>query len=513
MGYPLMHRAADAAPSEKIGRRTTTGAGLLISSNVVARLVDLAALTMLARLLSPADFGLVAIAMSVMMIVEAVMELPLGLALVALPERTKAHFDTVFTVGLLRGAVLALILILTAWPLAKIYHDNRLIALLCVLGLAPASSGLASPRMAEYAIKMDFKPNFAMDVISRFATFAVSVSVAWLTGSYWSLALGTLASPLTLVVVSFIYAPYLPSLTLSKWRDFSGYLRWTTLTQLLTATNWQMDQLLLGRLVSRQELGAFSMASNLSAVPGQILIVQAAKPLLAGFSLVRNDLRRLASAYQKSVNGVVAVGLPLLAGIWFTATPLIRLALGNQWSEAVPLLQWLSIAAMPSLFVSPVWALVMALNKPNIFFRLALSEFIIKLPLMLVGVFSFGILGALGVRVMTAVFATGCSMWFVRALIKLPIGTQLLIAWRPTLGVVIMAFTCEMLGWDFLNPQDHGQLILSLIWILGIGGTVYVGSLLLLWFLAGRPDGIEAKALEVLGNLLRRSLTIRAWRG
>jgi O-antigen/teichoic acid export membrane protein len=156
---------------------------------------------------------------------------------------------------------------------------------------------------------------------------------------------------------------------------------------------------------------------------------------------------------------------------------------------------------MPSLFVSPVWALVMALNKPNIFFRLALSEFIIKLPLMLVGVFSYGILGALGVRVMTAVFVTGCSMWFVRALIKLPIRTQLLIAWRPTLGVVIMAFTFEMLGWDFLNPQR--QPILSLIWISGIGGTVYVGSLLLLWFLAGRPDGIEAKALEVLGNLLR----------
>jgi O-antigen/teichoic acid export membrane protein len=496
-----MQKSSEAMPHQ-IGRRTTLGTSLLIASKVLSRCVDLAALTVLARLLTPADFGLVAIAMSVLTIVEAVLELPITLALLALPERKRADFDTAFTLQLARGAVLASILIIAAWPLAAFYHDDRLIALLCVLSLAPVSSGLVSPRMTEYAIKLDFRPMFVMEILSKLVALVFSVGAALWSGSYWSLALGTLASPLTVVAASFVFAPYFPTLTLSKWNEFSGYLRWTTLTQMLTATNWQMDQLLLGRLVSRFELGAFSMASNLSGMPSQIFIGQTFKPLLVGFSLVRDDRRRLAQAYQKSVNSIVAVGLPLLVGMWITAEPLIRVILGDQWSEAAPSLQWLSLASIPYLFIGPVGPLVMTLNRPSIFFRLALSEFLLKLPLMLIGLLYYGIPGVLAVRLTTAVVMTGCSMLAVRSLIELRIRTQLLFAWRPTLSVIVMALALELMSGSVPNGHDHFQLILRLVWISGLGAVIYGGALYLLWFFSGRPDGIETKVMEFLSSRL-----------
>jgi PST family polysaccharide transporter len=71
-----------------------------------------------------------------------------------------------------------------------------------------------------------------------------------------------IATPITMLVVSFFCAPYL-----KKWRDFSGFFRWTTASQAVAALNWQMDQ-----LVSRLELGRFSMAANLSALPTQIFV-------------------------------------------------------------------------------------------------------------------------------------------------------------------------------------------------------------------------------------------------
>jgi PST family polysaccharide transporter len=508
-----MQKSSEAAPHQ-IGKRTTLGTGLLIASKVLSRCADLAALTVLARLLTPADFGLVAIAMSVLTIVEAVLELPVALALLALPERTKAHFDTAFTLQLARGAALASILLIVAWPLAAFYHDDRLIALLCVLGLAPVSSGLVSPRMTEYAVKLDFRPIFAMEVLSKLVALVVSVGAAWWSGSYWALALGTLASPLAGVIISFILAPYFPALTLSKWNVFSGYLRWTTLTQALTATNWQMDQLLLGRWVGRFELGSFSMAANLSSMPSQIFIGQTFRPLLVGFSLVRDDRPRLTHAYLKSVNSIVAVGLPLLVGMQITAAPLIRVILGDQWSGAAPLLQWLSLASIPSLFIGSVGPLGISLNKPSIFFKVALTEFLFKLPLMLIGLLYFGIQGVLAVRLMTAIVVAGCSMLAVRSLIELPIRTQLLSPWRPMLSVIMMALALQLVGGTFSNGQDHVQLIFWLAWTSVAGAVVYAGALFLLWFFTGRPDGIETKVIEFLssrfGNAIRTSSAMNA---
>src|SRR3954452_8872058 len=109
-------------PAHNVRGRTALSATILIVSRLITRCVDFVALIVLGRLLSPEDFGLVALAMSVIMIVEAIMELPLGYALVALPTRTKSHFDTVFTLQLMRGGVLAAVLLLAAWPLSQIYH-------------------------------------------------------------------------------------------------------------------------------------------------------------------------------------------------------------------------------------------------------------------------------------------------------------------------------------------------------------------------------------------------------
>src|ERR1700722_18245486 len=287
-------------PVENIRGRTAAGATILIASRLITRFIDFGDLVVLARLLSPEDFGLVAIAMSVVMMVEAVMELPLGFALVTLSTRTKLHYDTAFTLQLLRGLFLAALLLISSWPLSQIYNDPRLLPLVCVLSLAPASRGLSSPRMVEFSLNFEFLPNLNMEVVGKLVALALSVASAWLTQSYWSLAIGTIASPVTMLVVSYIYAPFLPAISLKKWRDFAGYVRWTTFGQTIRALLWQMDPLIVGRFVNRFELGGYTMAGNLAALPGQIFVGQLMNPLVVAFSAVREDTLRLAAAFQKS---------------------------------------------------------------------------------------------------------------------------------------------------------------------------------------------------------------------
>jgi PST family polysaccharide transporter len=484
------------APSIK--SRTAAGATLMIASRLTTRCIDLVALVILARLLSPEDFGLVAIAMSVIMIVEAIMELPLGYALLALPTRTKSHYDTVFTLQLLRGFGLAVILLSSSWPLSQIYSDYRLIWLVCALGIAPASRGLCSPRIIEFSMNFDFLPNLVVEVVGKLVALALSVSCAWLTRSYWSLAIGTIASPVTMLVMSYIYAPYRPAISLRKWYDFAGYVGWSTFGQTLRALVWQMDSLILGRFVNRLELGAFSMAANLAALPGQVFVDQMMNPLLVAFSSVREDPRRLTTAYQKSANSIVALGLPIMVGMSINAEPILRLAFGEKWLAAAPILGWLSWAAIPSFFTGPFVALAISLERPRIITRLVVIEFVIRFPLMLIAILHYGIAGAVAARLLTALAIAGCAMLSVRELISLRVRDQLLGPWRPTMSAVIMAVMIVPLEASSGALSEYSQLVLRLAIIVGVGAAAYASSMFLMWRLIGRPDGLESQIASLL---------------
>lgn len=472
----------------------------MIASRVITRCIDFAALVIMARLLSPEDFGLVAIAMSVIMIVEAIMELPLGYVLVTLPTRTKSHYDTVFTLQLLRGLVLAVILLISAWPLAQIYSDDRLILLICALSIAPASRGLSSPRIIEFSMNFEFLPNLIVEVVGKLIAVALAVASAWLTRSYWSLAIATIASPITMLVVSYIYAPYLPAISLRKWHDFSGYVGWTTFGQTVRALVWQMDPLMLGRLVNRFELGAFSMAANLAALPGQVFVDQMMNPFVVAFSSVRADTRRLTTAYQKSAVSIVALSLPIMVGMSLNAEAIVRLAFGEKWLAAATILRWLSWGVIPSFFTGPLAALAISLDRPRILTRIVVIEFVVKFPVMLIGVWHYGIAGAVAARLATALVIAGCAMLAARELIGLRIRDQLLGPWRPMISTVIMAVMIAPLESAFGNVSEYSQLLLRLAIIVGVGAATYVSSMFLLWNLIGRPDGLESHIARLLAS-------------
>ncbi|MDE1901941.1 MAG: oligosaccharide flippase family protein, partial [Alphaproteobacteria bacterium] len=119
--------------------------------------MDLVTLAILSRLLTPADFGLTALAMTTVTVAESVTALPLMVALLRVAEPTRAMFDTAFTLAFLRGVVLAVVLGGLGFVMAVIYRDPRLTALVCALSLAPILRGLTSPRMVSFIQKMDFR--------------------------------------------------------------------------------------------------------------------------------------------------------------------------------------------------------------------------------------------------------------------------------------------------------------------------------------------------------------------
>lgn len=492
------------APNASVGARTATSAIWLVASRLIAKGIDFTLLLVLARLLIPADFGLVAIGMTLVQIVEAVMELPLLQALVRMPMPEPGHYDTAFTLSLTRGLLLAASLSLLGVPFGYVYGDRRVMLIIAALSLAPAARGLLSPRLADFARAIDYRRDFAIEVGGKLVASIVATIVAVTKHSYWALVIGTVATPATMMVLSFLFAPYRPRLSLHDWRAFAGLLGWSTASQFVTAINWQMDRLLLGRFTTRTDLGLYSMANDLSYLPEQTIIKPVVRPLLSAFASYQHDPDILADAYVRTSAMVLAAGLPAILGLSVLAEPAARLVLGAKWLPAIPTLQLLALTTVPPLFVAGLGPLAIALNRNSIFFRQSLIELAVRLPLMSAAAVTAGINGVIAVRIASAVIMAVVSLWFVRQIAAIPIRRQLAASAPPMLAGGVL--TLILLAMRPLTTHATGlELVMWLGVCAAIGTLGYVASLAALWsFILEAPAGNWMVASFLKNRMARR---------
>ena len=312
-----------------------------------------------------------------------------------------------------------------------------------------------------------------------------------------------MATPAAMAATSFVLAPHHPRLTLLHWREFAGFIGWNAASQLISATNWQVSRLVLGGLVSKSALGTYSLGCDLAGIPEQAIIRPVLRPLMTGFSIVRDEPERLRRAYLRSVATLVTAGAPLLLCISLLAKPAISLALGDKWLATAPVVQWLAMAYIVPLFGAPFQSLALALGRNDRIMRQNLLEFAIRLPLILGGAWVWGVPGVVAAQVVSVGATTLCSMLFVRGLIGISVTSQLAAGGRAIGAALVCAGgVLALRGWTV------GVSKIALVFILG--GTAaaaamgYAAGLYGLWRLAGRPHGIESTALAFGGSFAAR---------
>jgi O-antigen/teichoic acid export membrane protein len=458
----------------------------------------------MARLLSPSDFGLIAIAMTIILILEAALELPLSQALVSMPEIKDSYYDTAFTLGILRGAILCTLVFIISLPFAAFYHQKELVPLIQLLSLAPAARGLLNPRMAKFAKDLNFKYEFIFELIGKILAFILGTTTALITHSYWSIALCTITAPIIISMQSYFIMPFKPKLSLGDWRIFSGFLGWISLSQLVLAINWQSDQLLLGKLMPPAKLGLFSTANNITNIPMAALFSPLLRPLLSAFTVLKDNPLRLRNSYLNSASAIVAIGLPLLVGQSSIAAPTIRLLLGDKWLGAIPMVHWLSLSLIPLLFGMLLTPLSMALGETREMVWRNVFQMLVKLPFVIIGALMYGFTGVIAARLISETLTSIYCMIIIRRLLNIKVIDQLISCSRSIISTIAMAGALAMSS-PYLCWQGGPAIqFLDLLANIAVGIIIYCGCLFSLWSLAGRPTGIEGIALAAFFKLIKK---------
>lgn len=491
-----------AAPA--IRDKVAKSAMLLGSMRLVGRSLDLITLVVLTRILLPADFGIVALALSIMQVAEAVLENPVGQVLLRLRAVKHSHLDTAFTISLIRGVAISTILLLVSVPFAHFYGDERLVGLICAMGLSPAFRGLRSQKLMLQYRRLRFYADGLSELAGKLGATIVATIVALQTHSYWAIAAGTITSPLINAVVTYILVPHRPRITLVHWQLFHGYVGWNIAGQSVSALNWQADRLVLGRMVSHSALGLYTTAREFAAITYKALFETLQRPLYSALAAASRDPARLKAVYANAVAAALSFMLPIAIGQALVTPELVYLFLGERWIEAVPLLQICSLTLIPGIYSSLTGNLFVASGRPDLLFKRNLLDFALRIPVSVILIKLYGIYGALAAVVLADVFLAAVCMRSANKLVGLSVTAQLGAAGRGLLSSAVMVGII-MIARNF-TPQSDSIVaaITNLAVIVPAAAVGYVSVHLLAWVAAGRPNGIEEVGLRIVRQSLAR---------
>jgi len=358
------------SPLPNIGARTLRGMVWAYGSYIGGRLLTLVATGILARLLTPKEFGLVALALIFITFFETLSDLGITQALVIAREEEleKAETAFVWTVGF--GAGFAL-LTAALGPLAALFFDQpKLVSLLPVLGLRFLFRSLAATHYALAQKRIDFRSRTAAELADAVVRGGVGIVLALEGFGAWSLVLGYLAGSIALCAVLWILVPWRPQFRprrahLPQMLRFGGTL---TGVNIIAAIQSNTDYVFIGRFLGATDLGLYTLGFRLPELLILNLSVVAGKVLYPAFAAIDRD--QLATAVQLSLRYTLMFGLPAAAALAVLAHPLVLAIFGDKWDRSVAPMQLLTLYALGVTLGIPVGTAYKAVGRVGVLLAL-----------------------------------------------------------------------------------------------------------------------------------------------
>jgi len=358
--------------SSSLAGRAITAAQWQMAASVTKGVLQFGVMVLLARLLTPEDFGLVALALLVVGFAEMVVDLGMGPALVQRPELNDRQVRVSFTTSLLLGAGVTLLLVAAAPLFAALLREPAVPAILRWQSLIFLFAGAGATARALLERKLDFKGLFLVAFFSYVVGYAgVGVALALLGWGAWSLVFGALVQSGVACAIALGRArhPLRPLLARVELRELLDFGVGVTLNRLVVYGSYNGDNLVVGRWLGSAALGLYSRAFQLMLFPLSHLQNVTWNVLFAALSRLQHDRERATRAYLKGLQLTALVVAPIMAGMIVAGPHLIVGLYGPQWVSATAALQILCAAGLLRAVYGATGALTHAFGEVYAEFR------------------------------------------------------------------------------------------------------------------------------------------------
>lgn len=316
---------------------------LLLFAKTLQRATGLLSVLILARLLGPKDFGIVAISALIIHFSDALSASGSEAYLIQKKTVDNVDLSTSWTIDILLKGTVCILLILAAPLVVDFYHDSRLLDLLRVASTVLLLNALKNPGMTVLKRELQYRKIFYVLISQKLISFGFTVTVAYFTHSYWALVIGDLVSSAVMLVGSYIVHPFRPILSLNRYKDQWIFTKWVLFRAGVGYAKSEMDSLFVSKFFSPLELGAFYVTKNLSVLPSRDIITPAVEPLLAPLARVQQEPKIFSSHLSKSLFLIISLTVPICVFMYFFPNEIINFFFGLKWTAAYPILPPLAI--------------------------------------------------------------------------------------------------------------------------------------------------------------------------
>ena len=479
------------------------GAAWVMAIRWATKLLGLTSTAILARLLTPADFGLVAMAMLVVGFFQVWFDVGLEIKLIQNRRAGRDHYDTAWTFNVIQCAILGTLLAIAAPFAAHYFREPRLAAVIWTLSVIIVIIGFGNIGIVMLRKELRFEREFLLQITGKLAQFAAVVAAAYILRNYWALVIGVATGYLMGLILSYLGHPYRPRFSLAKARELWAFSKTMVLRSVGIFAESRADEIVVGRLSGAADLGLYSISSELGQLPGSELAAPLNRALMPTLAKMQGEPGRLRAAFGNFIGTIGSLTVPAGVGLALVAPQAVPVLLGSGWLAAVPILQILAFyGVVRSLFVSTV-EVFLATGRPGATVVLAWTSLACFLALAWPGFHYLGLEGIALAKLGAGVLVLGMAIVMVTRTSAITARDFAARLARPLLATFVMSCVVTAL------PDLAQSTIATLVAKVAAGAVVYGIALTALWRLSGSPDGAERVAF---GYAVAALAKFRAWR-
>lgn len=489
-----------------IKRQMGKGAAWMVLLRSVNRTVGLISTLILVRLLSPADFGLVAMATVVLQLLASVSELSVDTPLIQRSEIDRDDLDSAWSleivIGILQGAVVAA----SAPLIADFFGDARLAPIIYAISGIALVKKCKNIGIVMFQREMTFDKEFLLMAAQRLVSFTVTITIAVIWRTYWALVAGMFANSLTTLVLSYVMHPYRPKWSTKRWGAIVRFSRWLLLNNILDFLRHRLPDIVIGRLISASAVGIFSISYEIASLPQTELVAPINRAALPGYSRLQASPSQLNSTYLDVTALVALVAAPVTLGLAAISAPLVAVVLGSKWTAAAPLIHWVALAIAVGAIFTNIGPILVAVGKPHLLSSILTIRSVMFIPLVVIAAMRFGLTGVAASYLIVSLIMFPPVIFVVLRQLSLPFHRFAAALFRPLIASVSMYVTLVYFIAPLLSRSMPADEPLQLLALVAIGAAIYTSAVFLLWASAGLPQGAERTILRYASEFASRPL-------
>lgn len=449
--------------------------------------VQFIVLLIIARILSPKDFGLVGMLTIFIAVADSLVDSGFSQALIRKQDRTETDNSTVFYFNVVFSIIIYLILYATAPFVADFYGVPQLVLLMRVLCLVVVISSFGVVQLAIYTAEINFKVQAKATLTGAIISGIVGIFLAWYGFGVWALVFQQLTNVFVRTLLLWVFSSWYPRWVYS-WKSFKlmfGFGSKLMISALIDTVYNNLYQIVIGKVFSASALGHFSQAKHFPNIPASTITNIIQRVTYPSLCTMQNDNERLREAYRELLRLSAFVVFPLMCLLAGVADSLVEVLIGNKWHYAATLIVPLSFSMM--------WYPIQAINL-NLLKVKGRSDWLLKLEIIkkvfgvviLIATIPFGVTVMCWSRILSALFALIVNTYYTGVLIQMGFFAQMRDLFPTFLTSMLMFLVCYSVR--FLIGNIMMQLLVGIV----IGILFYVGM----------TFGLKFKEIKYLHSVL-----------